>query len=72
MLDLARTITAFPGWNVAIVDRGGVEASPSVSVDISRAREAWSFRPTMGLRDGIATYHAALFERPGFRPPPRR
>lgn len=60
MVELARVVTAFPGWSVAIVDRGGVDTGPSVTVDISKAREGWGFRAAVALSDGIGQYRAAL------------
>jgi nucleoside-diphosphate-sugar epimerase len=63
MRELARIITDFPGWNVDIVDRGGVETSPSVQVDISKARQAWGYAPEVSLVEGIGAYHASLLAR---------
>ena len=60
MNDLARAITDLPGWNVDVVDQGGVETSPSVRVDISKAQQAWGYAPEITIVDGIGAYHASL------------
>jgi nucleoside-diphosphate-sugar epimerase len=60
MRELARIVAALPCWNVDIIDRGGVEQSPSVAVDISRARRDWGYAPGITLADGIGSYHASL------------
>jgi nucleoside-diphosphate-sugar epimerase len=60
MRELARLITALPGWTVDIIDRGGIEQSPSVKVDISRARRDWGYAPGIPLAEGIGSYHASL------------
>jgi len=63
MRDLARTITDLPDWKVDIIDRGGVETSPSVKVDISRAQQVWGYAPSVTLAEGIGAYHASLLAR---------
>jgi nucleoside-diphosphate-sugar epimerase len=63
MRELTRIITGLPGWNVDVIDRGGVETSPSVKVDISRARQAWGYAPEVTIADGIGVYHASLLAR---------
>jgi UDP-glucose 4-epimerase len=60
MVELARIVTALPGWNVEIIDRGGLERSPSVEVDISKARREWGYAPNITLTKGIGSYHASL------------
>ena len=60
MRELAQTITDLPDWNVDIIDRGGVETSPSVKVDISKARQAWAYSPSVTIVEGIGAYHASL------------
>jgi nucleoside-diphosphate-sugar epimerase len=63
MRELARIITDLPGWNVDIVDQGGIETSPSVRVDISKARQAWDYAPEVTIAEGIGAYHASLLAR---------
>ena len=60
MLELALAITALPGCNVEIMAIGGVERSPSVRVDISKAQREWGYAPSITIAGGIGTYHASL------------
>jgi len=62
MIDLAHAVTALPGWNVDVIDSGGVETAPSVAVDIRKAQRDWGFMPQVTIGNGLKGYHDALLE----------